>query len=350
MELVPPEEKAMALSQFCRIKWEQAKALRRQGRLAEAEQAMLQALDEAPHHSLLRSSLANLYLRQGKVSDARMLADEILKADPNCPEALVVRGEIASNEHRWPEALEDFEHAWRIDPQPFLVRRRGRALMEMGRYPDALEVLNNALIADRENVSFLKQKALVLNRMQRWEEALELYEKIRHFTPEDLFVQKEMLRLKGLSRPADKMIKELRTAVGISSRQDDAQLHGLLAQKLREAGQVQEAAAEYRTASDLSPDNLYFLKQQGFCHYNLHEYDKAMECLGRAFRGDPADFYVKRALEKIYSEAGRQEDFLALLEQVQSLHPHQRKLMGWIKKARKLLQAKEDRNPQQDTP
>jgi tetratricopeptide (TPR) repeat protein len=340
----------MALSRFCQIKWEQAKAFRRQGRLAEAEQELLDALEEAPHHSLLRSSLANLYLRQGRVLEARVLVDEILKADSNCPEAVVVRGEIASKEHRWPEALEDFEHAWRMNPHPYLVLRRGRTLMEMGRHAEALEVLDSALVADRENVSLLKEKALVLNRMRRWEEALGLYEKIRLLTPEDLFVQKEILRLKGLSRSGDKVIKELQTTVGLSSRRDDAQLHGLLAQKLREAGQVQEAAAEYRTASDLSPGNFYFLKQQGFCYYNLQEYDKALECLGRAFRSDPADFYVKRALEKIYTKVDRPEDFLALLEQVQSLHPHQRKLMGWIKKARKLLQAKGDQNQQQDTP
>jgi tetratricopeptide (TPR) repeat protein len=133
------------------------------------------------------------------------------------------------------------------------------------------------------------------------------------------------------------VIDELKTAVGLSSKRDDAQLHGLLAQKLREAGQVQEAAAEYRTASNLAPDNIYFLKQQGFCHYSLKQYDPALDCLARSFRSDPADYYVLAALEKIYTTLGRPEDFLALLEQALSLHPHQRKLMGWIKKAKKRL-------------
>lgn len=343
-------EVRMALSRFCQIKWEQAKALRREGRLAEAEKELLEALEEAPYHALLRSSLANLYVRQGKLLEARVLIDQILKADPHCAEAMVVRGEIASKERRWPEALQDFEQAWQMDPQPFLILRRGRTLKEMGRYADALEILDSALVADRKNVRLIKEKALVLNRMQRWEETLELYEKLRLLTPEDSFVQKEILRLKGLSRSGDKVIKELQTTVGLSSRRDDAQLHGLLAQKLKEAGQVQEAAAEYRTAADLAPENVYFLKQQGFCHYNLQEYHQALECLGLAFRSDPADFYVKGALEKIYVKLGRPEDFLALLEDVRGLHPHQRKLMGWIKSAKKLLQAKENQGPQKDSP
>lgn len=325
-------------------------ALRRQGKLAEAERELLDALEEEPRQTLLRSSLANLYLRQGKLLEAQVLADDILKADPHCPEAMVVRGEIASKERRWSEALQDFDQAWRIHPQPYLVLRRARTLKEMGRYAEALKVLDSALVVERENVGLLKEKALVLNRMQRWEEALELYEKIRLLLPEDLFVAKEIIRLKGLSRSGDKVIKELQTTVGLSSWRDDAQLHGLLAQKLKEAGQVQEAAAEYRTASSLAPDNVYFLKQQGFCQYNLKQFDQALDCLGRALRSDPADFYVLRALEKIYTALSRPEDFLALLEQVLSLHPHQRKLMGWIKKAKKLLQSKEDQGSQNDSP
>jgi tetratricopeptide (TPR) repeat protein len=326
------------LSRFCKIKWEQAMTLKREGRLAEAEQELLEAIEEAPHSSLLRSSLANLYVKQGKLMEAGVLVDDILKADPHSAEAVVVRGEIAMKKKRWADALEDFEHAWRRSPQPFLILLRGRTLREMGQHEKALELLDSALVTDRENVGLLKEKALILNRMERWDQALELYERIRALAPKDLFVQKEIIRLKGLSRSGEQVIKELQTTVRLSSRRDDAQLHGLLAQKLREAGQVQEAAAEYRTASDLAPENFYFLKQQGFCYYNLQEYNKALDCLGRAFRRDPADFYVKCALEKIYAELGRQQDFPAFLEEVHQLHPHERKLMGWITKAKKSLQ------------
>jgi len=338
------------LSRFCKIKWEQAMALKRKGRLAEAEQELIEALEEAPHNSLLRSSLANLYVKQGKLLEAGVLVDDILKADPHCAEAMVVRGEIAMKEKRWADALEDFEHAWRGSPQPFLILLRGRALREMGQHEKALELLDSALVTDRENVGLLKEKALILNRVERWEQALELYERIRGLAPKDLFVQKEIIRLKGLSRSGEQVIKELQTTVRLSSRRDDAQLHGLLAQKLKEAGQVQEAAAEYRTASDLAPGNFYFLKQQGFCYYNVQEYTKALDCLGRAFRSDPADFYVKCALEKVYAKLGRKQDFPAFLEEVQRLHPHERKLMGWIRKAKKAVQAKKDQSPHEDNP
>ena len=327
----------MELSQFCQIKWERANDLRREGKLAEAERELLEALDEAPDHFLLKSSLANLYVRQAKLLEAKVLVEEIMATDPQCSQALVVQGEIAFKENNFTEALQSFRHAWQTDSRPYLTLRVARTLGKMERYSEALETLDTALVTHRKNTRLLKEKALILNRMQSWDEALELYEKLRTLDPQDRFVQKEILRMKGLCRSEDEVIKELQTVVNIPSRRDDAQLHGLLAQKLKEVGQVREAAAEYRTASQLQPDNLYFLKQQGFCHYNLGDYAEALECLGQAFLKDPSDYYVKGTLEKIYASRDRMDEYLALLEEVHELHPHNVKLLGTIKKLKKLL-------------
>jgi tetratricopeptide (TPR) repeat protein len=327
----------VTLGRFCQIKLARAKDLRRQGKLEEAERELLEALDEAPHHSLLKSSLANLYVRQGKLLEAKVLVEEVLAADPQCSQALVVQGEIAFKEKNFGEALQSFRHAWQLDPRPYLTLRIARTLREMERYNEALDTLDSSLVAHRENPSLLKEKAITLNRMRRWEEALELYEKLRILAPQDTFVQKEVLRLKGMYRSDQTVIKELQTVVNIPSRRDDAQIRGLLAQKLKKTGQVREAAAEYRTASQLQPDNPYYLKQQGFCHYSLGEYTEALECLGQAFRKDPTDYYVKGTLEKIYASQERLDAFLVLLEEVHQSHPQNFKLLGTIKKLRKLL-------------
>lgn len=329
------------LSRFCRIKWEQARELRKEGKLAEAERELLEALEEAPEHPLLCSSLANLYLKQEKLLEARMLVEKILAADPQYLQALVVKGEIAFKEGNFAEALSSFEQAWPMDPRPYLAQRRARTLREMGRYREALELLDNTLITHRDNPRLLKEKALILNRLRKPDQALEVYERLRSLTPDDRFVQKEILRLKGFSRGKDTVIKELKTTIAMPSRRDEPQLRGLLAQKLKEAGRIEEAAAEYRTASELEPANPYFLRQQGFCHYALQQYPEALDCLGRAFRKDPSDYYVKGTLEKIYTELGRLDEFLALLQEVQRLHPHNRKLFGIIKKIKKRVGSRE---------
>jgi tetratricopeptide (TPR) repeat protein len=271
--------------------------------------------------------------------EAKHLVEEILAKQPQSAQAMVVRGEIAFKEKNYAEALQDFRHAAQFDPRPYLNVRIARTLRELNRYSEALDTLNTSLVAHRDEPRLLKEKALILNRLQRWDEATELYEKLRILNPQDRFVQKEILRLKALSRSDDQVIQELQTVVKIPSKGDNPQLHGLLAQKLKAAGQVREAAAEYRTASQMEPDNPYFSKQQGFCHYKLGEYDEALECLTSAFRQDSTDFYVKGTLEKIYTSQGRLGEFLTFLEEVHLQHPHNVKLLGTIKKLKKRLRA-----------
>lgn len=329
-----------ALSQFCRIKWERARDLKRKGKYQEAERELKDALGEDPANLLLKSSLADLYMRQGMLIEARILTEEVLAADPQHPQALVVLGEIFSKETDLEEALNCFRHAFRKDPKPYVTLRIARTLRKMEQYEKALEELDTVLVAQRENPSFLKEKALSLNRMGRQSEALEVYEKLRSLDPDDSFVLKEIFRLKGHGRSDNTVVKELSAVVKIPSRKDDAQLHGYLGQKLKETGQVREAAAEYRTASQLEPDNLYFLKQEGFCYYRLKNYSKALECLEETFRKDPTDYIVKGTLEKIYTTLGRLDDFLSLLKDTLQLHPHNVKLMGKIKKIKKLLDEK----------
>ena len=70
--------------------------------------------------------------------------------------------------------------------------------------------------------------------------------------------------MRSRTRPETQVLKELQTVIGMESKKGDAQVHGLLAQKLKGAGQVREAAVEYGKASILEPQNPYFLKQQGF--------------------------------------------------------------------------------------
>jgi tetratricopeptide (TPR) repeat protein len=328
------------LSESCRIRWERARDLKRKGKYREAEKELKHALGENPANFLLKSSLAELYMRQGKLIEARILTEEVLAADPQHPQALFVLGEIFFKENNFEEALDCFRHASRKDPKPYVTLRIARTLRKMKRYEKALEELDTVLVAQRENPLFLKEKALVLNRMRRYSEALEIYEKLRSLDPDDSFVLKEIFRLKGHGRSDNGIVKELSAVVKMPSRKDDAQLHGYLGQKLKETGQVREAAAEYRTASQLEPDNLYFLKQEGFCHYRLKDYPKALECLEEAFRKDPTDFIVKGTLEKIYTTSGRLDDFLSLLEDTLQLHPHNVKLRGKIRKIRKVLDGK----------
>lgn len=328
----------MKLTEFSRIKRERAKELRKKGAYHEAEEEIKEALDEQPGHPHLLVSLAAVYLRQERVPEARTIVTEVLSQDPFNAQALHLMGEISFKERRFREALDYLTKADQRDPSPFLKVAISRALTEVGRNQDALEILENELIRGHENPRILKEKARILNRMGRSHEALTIYEGLKRLFPNDAFVKKEVMRLKGLDEDPSRVVQELKVMLNMPSHEEDAQLWGLLAKKQKEGGLLEEAAHSFEKAFALCPDNSYFLKQAGFCYYALKRYEDASAVMGRALRMDPDDYYVKSTLDKIYQKWGDPHTYLELIEGALKAHPGKRSLMGKARSIRKRLE------------
>jgi len=318
-------------------------------RYSEAEEEIRLELQKNPEQSFLKTSLADLYLRQGRLIEARILVDEVLAQDPQHPEALSVLGDLFIKQSSPQKALDCYRQAFARDPKPYLVLKTARAFKEMKLFDDALQELEKVLVLEPKNLPFLKEKASILNRMKRFDQALETFERIKEMSPDDTFVQKEILRLRSRRRPETQVVKELQAVIGMESKKDDAQLHGLLAQRLKGAGMVREAAVEYKRASNLEPRNPYFLKQQGFCHYRQKEYDEAIHCLKEAFQKDPSDYVVRKTLEKSYEARGDIGTYLTLLEETLLQHPDQKSLLGTIRRIRTKLNASSPRSVPKDS-
>jgi tetratricopeptide (TPR) repeat protein len=316
--------------------------LKEKRKFAEAEEEIQRELEKKPDQPFLKATLADLFLHQDRLGEARVMVDEILSRDPQHPQALYLLGEIFLKQNSPKEALECFRQAFAREPRDYLILRSARALKEMKHYPEALQELEKVLVVKPKNFPFQKEKGLVLNKMKRFDQALEAFERAKEIFPGDSFVNAEILRLKSRERPEGQVVKELQKVVSMESKRDDAQMHGLLGQKLKEAGQVREAAAEYRAASSLDPRNLFFLKQEGFCHYRDNNYDEAVRCFGEALRRDPTDFRVRNTLEKIYSARGEMKEFLHLLEGILGQRPEQKPLLGTIRRVRRLVEKKQD--------
>jgi len=328
------------LTRFSHIKWERARDLRKRGQYREAEDELNEALDEQPENLLLRASLAEVYLRQDRPLEAKVLADAILTVNAQHAQALYILGEVFFRQEQLKEALQCFGRAYEQDKRPYLALRMARTLRKMERYEEALETLGPALSHKKANRFLLKEKGLVLNRMERYDEALSVYERLRKLDPADSFVRKEIVRLKGARRLDETTtIGELEKMVSLPSGKNDAQLHGFLGQKLKKAGKVKKAIEQFQIAVRLDPDNPFFVKQRGFCHYQLGEYPEAIQCLSQAFREDPSDYYVKGTLKKIYASTGNIGGFVELLEEVVQDHPQNVKLLGTLKGMKKTLDA-----------
>jgi tetratricopeptide (TPR) repeat protein len=314
------------------------RSLKEKGRFSEAEEEIEKELKKNPDQPFLKMSLADLYLRQDRLAQARIMVEEVLAQDPQHPQALTVLGDLFLRQNSPKEALECFRQALAREPRDYLVLKSARALKEMKRFAEALEELEKVLVVKPKSFPFLKEKGLLLCKMKRFDQGLEVFERAKELSPQDPFVQKQILLLRSRTRPRDQVLKEFQRVVSMDSKKDDPQMHGLLAQKLKDAGQVREAAAEYRVASSLDPRNLFFLKQEGFCHNRDKNYEEALRCLGEALRRDPADYVVRNTLEKIYSTRGEMKKFLHLLEEILREHPEQKPILGTVRRIRKKME------------
>lgn len=136
-ERTKPRAQELAEAQFRR-----AAVLLNQGRVSEAEEQLVGALQADPAHVPARQAYVALLLEQQRSDAARRVLDEAVAIDPS---------------------------------QPTFALALARILAEQRDYPGALQVIDRAGSAG-SNADFLALRGAVLQRMQRHAEAIEAYQ------------------------------------------------------------------------------------------------------------------------------------------------------------------------------
>jgi tetratricopeptide (TPR) repeat protein len=164
--------------------------------------------------------------------EARLALEEIIAEEPGHVDSLLRLGEIASKAGRPEKAIEHFRKA--LDLSADRNKRLEALLLLEGqmeslkRSQDALFYIEEILKIDPDNLSALNKKCLILERMGKWAELVE--------------VQKSVLRHPHLASPAA----------------EEAKLHGYkyeLAREDLEAGRLENAGKVFRSV--IKYDNMF---------------------------------------------------------------------------------------------
>ena len=125
-----------------------AQALARQGRNADAQDALDTLLATAPNDSFALSDLARVKYKAGDMAGAIGAAQHAIDVNPNNIEALTLRGELVRSQYGLVAALPWFENALAHDAyyHPALIEYAA-TLGDVGRYADMLEATRKALAA-----------------------------------------------------------------------------------------------------------------------------------------------------------------------------------------------------------
>jgi len=91
-------------------------AYQKAGRHGTAEHEYLKAMALDPDNVLTLNNLADVYLRQNRVADARTLIERALAINPSYPNAIFARGYLHELEGRYQEAADDYRRAMPYPP------------------------------------------------------------------------------------------------------------------------------------------------------------------------------------------------------------------------------------------
>ena len=136
------------------------------------------------------------------------------------------------------------------------------------------------------------------------------------------------MRLKTADASPEEAASALGGLMKAGGRDRNPHLKTLLADRLRKAGKLEQAVAEYESALALEPGDPYVLAQLGFTYKKLGREREAMETLSQAFLAKPADPYVRKSLESLLTKRVELDRMLELIDEALKRHPHVKSLYG----------------------
>lgn len=261
----------------------------RSGRFGDALKAFQRAVELDPKRVDDRFRLGALYQRLGLYKEAKESFEQALQQNP--PEVLKgqveerlsqVQRNIEARDHfdkasrlmdekRWDEARRELEQVLSIEPKnPSALFAMGRAFYNLNDKEQALAYLDRAVEVDPGMAAAWTQKGAALEDLQRFEEAMNAYERalaasktteeVRRETQERIGTLKPVLEAKKRTQETATLIEQQDIAAAIREAEalltvkgKDVRVYMILAGLYIKAGRLKDAAALLERAVALSP-------------------------------------------------------------------------------------------------
>ena len=280
------------------------------------------ALDADPSSKYLNSGLAELYLRTGRVRDAVLAAQEILKTEPNNLDAHKLLGrvylqslgnvqnggpsekvlqlaiaeytkivELQSNDiesrlllgqlytlaHDTPHAEEQFKAAQRIDPSSEdVVLNLARLYSDSGDMTHAIEVLNAVPVDDR-TAKINYALGMSYDQLKQNKNAIDAYTKAFDMEPDNLDAERGLAQALLNDNQLSAALKHFE-AISAADPQD-AQTYLRIAEIQRRDGHYEQALTTLKKAKALASDSLEIGFNEALIDDSLGHYDEAAQAL-----------------------------------------------------------------------
>lgn len=203
-----------------------------------------------PPAKLLTQALA--HQRAGRLTEAALLYEQILQAEPAHPDALHCLGQLHLQQGAVARAESFFARAVAVRPSTATYQlNHGLALRRLGRAPEALAAFQRAQSLDRSLAEPHHQAGNVLKSLGRYPEAIASLRQAVRLAPKHdaAWLNLGVACLEGGAR--DDAIAAFQRALVLEPKRPEA--HNILGHALLSAGRTTEAEAAFNEALRLRP-------------------------------------------------------------------------------------------------
>jgi tetratricopeptide (TPR) repeat protein len=245
----------------------------------------------------------------GRYDEAIIYYDRAIKLNPNYSLSWVGKGEALFELGNYQESIKCYDIVLEIDrnyPIAWSLDDKGKSLSVLGRNEEAIKFHDLAIKSDQKNVDSWVYKGIVLQELNRPEEATLCFDQARNIDSEYPIElawnnKGEALFIKGKYNEAIKYYDE---ALRINPKKAESWYNKGLA--LFQLNDFKEAIIIFDKALVIRPNYAEVLFYKGVALYDLENYREALDCFDKALELDPTNIYSLvnkgNALEKITLE------------------------------------------------
>lgn len=282
-----------------------------------------QAIEADPSSEFLTSSLAELYVKTGRIRDAVLQAQDILKHDPNNLEAHKLLGRIylrslgdmpAGNgsDNVLKLAIEQYEQIVKLEPDNvddhLLLGRLYRVDNELQK---AEQELKTAVKLDPNSEEAVTTLAILYTDEGDSARALQVLSAVP-----DTARSAKVYSALGATYEQRKEYKQAIDAYRKSIELDRDNLDAIrgLAENLLNDGQMDAALQQYKVIADANPEDAQSYLRMAEIYRRQGKFDEALENLKKADSMVPDSLEVPYNMAAVYEAQGRYDDAAKLLQ------------------------------------
>lgn len=283
------------------------------------------AMQQDPGSAFLSAELADLYAHTGRIRDAVLEAEEVLKRDPNNIESRRLLGRIFLRIIGDPQggrmqsdmvrrAIEQYEKIIELDARDVEAHLTlGRLYKINNDLLKAEAVLKKALQLQPESEEVLTTLAFLYTDTSQFNAAVQLLEKVtaKSANPRIFFALGNAYEQ---SREYEKAIQAFRRALDLDK--DNPEYIRSLGQNLLVTEQYDEALRQYKALIALEPQDGNAYLRLGQIYRQMNNYDLAMENLKKAGSLMQDSLEVPYNIALLHESQGRTEEAIQIIRKL----------------------------------